>query len=76
MLAYIYSLMRDFEQEHGMLPNLLYLNRFHGERLKHALDGQFSMSDIREVLQMELVIDHDIVHPHVAWTHVAQRAVG
>jgi hypothetical protein len=31
------------------------------------------MGQIMDELQMELNIDYEIVHPHVAWTHTAQR---
>jgi hypothetical protein len=73
MLAYIYRLIRDFEQEHGIQPNLLYLNRFHTEHLKTAFAEQYSLQQITEMLQMELVVDQGIVHPHVVWAQSAQR---
>jgi hypothetical protein len=75
MLDFIYRLIREFEREHGILPNLLYLNRFHAEHLKSAFDENFSMPQIRNVLGMEMVIESDIIHPRVAWTQVAHRAV-
>jgi hypothetical protein len=73
MLGHIYRLIADFEKTHGVHPNLLYLNRFHSEHLVEALDKAMTMSDIRDLLHMELIIDHDIVHPHVAWTHTANK---
>ena len=74
MLGFIFRLVRDFEVEHGIHPNLLYLNRFHAEHLKGAFAEDYSMSQIMDVLGMELIINHDIMHPHVAWTQMAQRA--
>ena len=73
MLGYIYQLVRGFEQEHGVQPNLLYLNRFHSEHLKSAFDEQFSIGQIMDMLQMEMIIDDEIMHPRVAWSHVANR---
>ena len=73
MLSYIYRMVRDFENLHGIHPNLLYLNRLHSEHLKDAFADAYSMSQIMDELQMELIIDHDVVHPHVAWTQTAQR---
>ena len=74
MLSFILRLISEFEHQHGIHPNLLYLNRFHAEHLKTAFDANYSMSQILELLEMELVIENDISHPHVAWTDVAQRA--
>jgi len=74
MLSFINRLVRDFELQHGIHPNLLYLNRFHAEHLKSAFDADLSMAQILEVLEMELVIENDITQPHVAWTQAARRA--
>jgi len=73
MLSFIHRLARDFELEHGIHPNLLYLNRFHAEHLKAAFDADYSMSQILDLLGMELIIENDITQPHVAWTQAARR---
>ena len=73
MLGYIYRLARDFEHEHGIHPNFLYLNKLHSEHLKIAFADEYSIHSIMELLQMEVVIENDIVHPHVAWRHTVQR---
>jgi len=73
MLAYIYRLIRDFEQEHGITPNLLYLNGFHSEHLKIAFCDNYSIENITDVLQMELIIDQSVMHPRVAWAQSALR---
>lgn len=74
MLDFIYRLVRSFEQEHGIHPNLLYLNHFHSEHLKSAFSEEYSLENIKDVLQMEMVIDSEIIHPHVAWTQASLRA--
>ena len=73
MLGHIYRLVRGFEQEHGVHPNLLYLNPVHSEHLKAAFDARYSLGQIMEMLHMEMIIDPNIIHPHVAWTRTAQR---
>ncbi|WP_455217503.1 hypothetical protein [Kaarinaea lacus] len=75
MLGFIYRLVRDFEIEHGIRPNLIYLNHFHVEHLKSAFDRNFTISEIMETLDMELLIENNTLHPHVAWTQVANKAV-
>lgn len=73
MLSYIYRTVRDFELRHGVHPNLLYLNRLHSEHLKASFAEGFSLGQIMEALQMELIIDHDVMHPRVAWSQAAER---
>lgn len=73
MLSYIYRLISDYEHEHGIHPNLLYLNKLHSEHLAMAFTKNFSLPSIMQLLNMELVIENDIMHPHVAWSHIAQR---
>jgi hypothetical protein len=73
MLSFILRISREFEQEHGIYPNLLYLNRFHAEHLKAAFDLEYSMNQILEILDMELIIQNDITHPRVVWSQIAQR---
>jgi len=71
MLGHIYRIVRNFEQEHGVLPNLLFLNRFHSEHLESSFSENYTLCEIMGKLQMELVIDHEIIHPRVAWTDSA-----
>ena len=76
MLSFIYRLVHDFEQKHGIHPNLLYLNEHH---VKHLLDGiaeDFTLQNIIELLQLELIINREVLHPHVVWTQTAQRIAG
>jgi len=73
MLGYIYRLIHGFEQEHGIQPNLLYLNHLHSEHLKAAFDENYSLGQIMTMLQMEMVIDTEVMHPRVAWAQSAQR---
>jgi hypothetical protein len=72
MLGFIYRLMRDFEKTHGMLPNMLYISPFHQKHLKAAFDSDFSMQQISSLLCMEMVINNDVMHPHVAWQQTGQ----
>ena len=74
MLSFILRLTREFEHEHGIYPNLLYLNRFHAEHLKAAFDVDYTMKQILELLDMEMIIQNDIAHPRVVWTQIARKA--
>lgn len=73
MLSFINRLVSEFEMEHGFHPNLLYMNRFHFEHLKSSFDADYSMSQILDCLGMEMIIENDITHPHVAWRQFATK---
>jgi len=75
MLSYIYRLIRDFEQEHGIHPNILYLNEIHAHHLKNGFAEDYSYQAIRDLLQMEFVVSRETLHPHVAWTPTVIRKV-
>lgn len=76
MLSYIYRLVNEFETRHGIPPNLLYLNDEHVDRLKQGFCEEYQLHDIMNLLQMDLIIDGEVMHPHAAWTHTAlKRAV-
>ncbi|MCK4707452.1 MAG: hypothetical protein KAU21_02460, partial [Gammaproteobacteria bacterium] len=71
MLDYLYRLVTGFEREHGMRPNLLYINPEHCKNLKSSFDERYSMGDIMGMLKMEVIVDVNSTHPHVCWTHAA-----
>ncbi|MEJ2180269.1 MAG: hypothetical protein P8Y28_07485 [Gammaproteobacteria bacterium] len=73
MLSYIYRHIRNFELQHSVLPNLLYINQEHAEPLKESVDEDYTLRDIAELLQLEFVINQEVLHPHVAWTQSAIR---
>ncbi len=68
MLSFVYRLVRSFEQEHGVHPNLLYLSSVHMQSLREQLDACDQMDDIVNLLGMEIIITDETMHPHVAWT--------
>jgi len=72
MLSYIYHQINNFQNSHGVLPNVLYLNNEHYQRLLGAYDASMSVMGITQHLQLELVIDATAIHPHVAWVYSAQ----
>jgi hypothetical protein len=76
MLSFIYRLIRDFEQEHGIHPNVLYINEVHARHLKYGIAEHYSYQAIRDLLRMELVISRETIHPHVAWTASLARQAG
>ena len=77
MLSHIVRLTTEFEREHGLRPNLLYLNPEHLQRLQADFDPRFDLQVTMGMLRMEVLVDAGILHPHVAWTQpAAQRRAG
>ncbi len=72
MLSYLYRLANGFQQEHGFRPNVLYLNRLHFSRLKNDLANIHGLGELIQFLGMEIVIDNDVPHPHVAYSQASQ----
>lgn len=70
MLSFIYRLVRDFEKEHGIHPNLLYLNQAHMQFLREQLNSTKQLDDIVQMLGMEIILTQEAIHPHVAWTQL------
>jgi hypothetical protein len=76
MLSFIYQLAHEYEQEHGFRPNVLYLNRTHFAQLQGQLAEIHNLGTMSKLLGMEIVLEDDLTHPHVAWSTVDwQRAV-
>ncbi|MDY6981232.1 MAG: hypothetical protein SV201_15275 [Pseudomonadota bacterium] len=73
MLSFIYRLANDFEQEQGFRPNVLYMNNQHFDHLKDDLAEIPNLDIINQLLGMEIVLDDELVHPHVYWTPVDWR---
>jgi len=71
MLSFIYRLVRDFEVEHDIHPNLLYLSQVHMHVLREQLNTTEQLDEIVQLLGMEIIITQEATHPHVAWTQLA-----
>ena len=69
MLSYIYSVAKEFEQEHGFSPNLLYMNYAHLECLKQQLEDPYEFNSLLVFLGMELILTQNINYPSVGWAH-------
>lgn len=76
MLSFIYSLVRRFEAEHSVPPNLLYLSSDHLHHLKRELHASLDIDMLPRLLGMEIVISNETIHPRVSWAPITwDRAV-
>jgi hypothetical protein len=65
MISFVMKLVNDFEEKHGCRPNLLYVNSEHLKRLCEDFDQGTDIQRISEMLEMEIIVSLDAVHPHV-----------
>lgn len=68
MLSFLYRIATSFENEHGHRANLIYLNPSHMQQLRQDLANIGGMDELIRFLGMELVIDTQVSHPHVAYS--------
>ncbi|HEX9627068.1 MAG TPA: hypothetical protein VGA00_09040 [Acidiferrobacterales bacterium] len=73
MLSFLFRLIRTFRNEHGVAPNVLYMNDFHYQKLHESLPEMPGYEQIARFLKLEIVISAEAVHPHAAWVDPAQR---
>ncbi len=76
MLSFIYQQATRFEHAHQVRPNLLYLNPEHLGQLRDAFADPEDLGRILDILHMELIVDTEVVHPHVGWMPVQERCTG
>ena len=73
MLSLTYQLTRAFEERHSVRPNLIYLNPSHFAIFKSDYPDPAVRARILDRLGLEVVIDRDVMHPHVAWSSTAMK---
>ncbi len=73
MLSFIYQLATRFEHAHRVRPNLLYLSPEHLEQLRESFADPEDLGRILDILHMELIVDAEVVHPHVGWMPAQKR---
>lgn len=72
MLSFIYRLVREFETEHGYRPNLLQISPLHFTKLCLNLPEFTQREEMTRFLGMRILFTRDAVHPHVAWSPIAE----
>jgi len=73
MLSYLYQLIHGFRQDHGILPNILYVNRHQYLQLTRDLPVFRTHDALCGFLALDVHVAADVAHPHVAWVRSAAR---
>jgi hypothetical protein len=72
MLSFLYRLIRGFQREHGVAPNVVYLNPLHYRALCENLSA-LAPERIETFLGVHMVLEPTATHPYVAWQDSAHR---
>lgn len=75
MLSDVYRLAREFEQEHGYPPTLLYIHPRHLQHLKSQLQNQ-TTRDLSSLLGLQIIVSTDILHAHAGAVRLRQVSSG
>jgi len=67
MLSFLYRLVENYQREHGLHPNLLYVNQRHYQKLLECLPEMKNQEEVSRFLMMQVVISPEAAHPYVAW---------
>ena len=70
MISFLYRIVSQFEREHGYRPNLIYLHPVHFSALSNDLASIHGLGELVRFLGMEIIVDSEIVHPHVMWSGI------
>ncbi|MHB8255976.1 MAG: hypothetical protein ACYDHY_01630 [Acidiferrobacterales bacterium] len=66
MLSFIVSLVNSYEQNHGVRPNLVYMNETHYGYLREELPGVRDHEDVTAILGVDIALSDETLRPHVA----------
>lgn len=77
MLDHILATTQAFEREHGIAPNVVYLNTTHFNALRATCPGLFKGDDTTRLgIQLVIVTDSMLMHPRAACLPGAPGASG
>jgi hypothetical protein len=66
MLSFIVSLVNNYETNHGVRPNLVYMNETHYSYLREELPGVRDHEDVTAILGVDIALNDETLRPHVA----------
>jgi len=66
MLSHIVSLVSHYEQNHGVRPNLVFMNETHYGLLREELPGVRDHDDVTTIIGVDIALSDDAIRPHVA----------
>ena len=75
MLSHIVSLVKSYEHEYGLRPNVVYMNETHYGYLREELPGVRDHHDVVAILGVDIALDDESMHPQVATVRFASENI-
>lgn len=66
MLSHIVSLVNNYESNHGIRPNLVFMNETHYGLLREELPGVRDHDDVTSIIGVDIALSDEAIRPHVA----------
>ena len=66
MLSHIVNLIRSYETQHGVKPNLVYMNETHYLYLREELPGVRDHDEVTNILGADIALNETTICPQVA----------
>ncbi|WP_455196309.1 hypothetical protein [Kaarinaea lacus] len=66
MLDYLYNSALQYQQLHGLKPNLVYLNNAHMQTLQKQLENQDQLALLFSALDLKVALSPSLPHPCLA----------
>lgn len=63
MLDYLYNSALQYQQLHGLKPNLVYLNNAHMQTLQKQLENQDQLALLFSALDLKVALSPSLPHP-------------
>lgn len=63
MLDYFYNSALQYQQLHGLKPNLVYLNNAHMQTLQKQLENQDQLALLFSALDLKVALSPSLPHP-------------
>jgi len=75
MFSHIVNLVKDYEQGHGMRPNVVYMNEVHYGYLREEMPGVRDHNEVVRILGVDIALADDVLHPQVATVRFAAENI-
>lgn len=75
MLSHIVTLVDSYERNHGIRPNLVYMNETHYSYLREELPFVRDHNDVVAILGVDIALNDEALHPQAATVRFASENI-
>lgn len=75
MLSHVVTLVKSYEQSHGIRPNVVYMNETHYGYLREELPFVRDHNDVVAILGVDIALNDEALHPQAAIVRFASENI-